>query len=102
MVDKRKGMTVAKLDLEIKVDKELTDNPRGIYVVEYRFDWGRDGAYASGTTVYCNIQHDMSINMIMNNLGLNNKRIKRIELIAKKNVGESVAVAKEIKRWRIT
>jgi hypothetical protein len=95
-------MSVAKLDLEVEVSKEMIDDPSGIYMIHYRIEWGKEGAFASGSTVYCYRQHDLSINMLMSDHGLQRKRIKLIALTALKKVGESVAVTQPIKRWGIT
>lgn len=102
MVDKRKGMPTAKVDIEVNVSKQMVEDHAGIYVIKYKVEWGRDGLYAIGTTVYCHRQHDHSVESILSSNGLHNKSIKRITLYAEKQVGDSVAVTKPIKRWRIT
>jgi hypothetical protein len=102
MVDKRKGMSVAKLDLEIIVDREMTTNQRNIYLADIKIEWGRDGEYAKDTTVYCNVQHDFTIEILLRKHGLTRKRIKKIEITKVKHVGESVATLRPIIKWKIT
>lgn len=102
MVDKRKGMTVAKLDLEVDVSKKMVDDPSGIYFISYKIEWGRDGDFIYDHTVYCYRQHDMGISMLISKNGLQKKRIKKITLVAKKVIGESIAEQQPIEKWRIT
>jgi len=102
MVDKRKGLHLSKFDIEVEVSRDMIENPNGIYMISYKIEYGREGDFAFGYTVYCYNQHDLGIDMIIAENGLQNKRIKKIELSSRKQVGDSVAKTSLIKKWRIT
>jgi hypothetical protein len=80
----------------------MVDNQRNIYLADIKIEWGRDGEYVKDTTVYCNTQHDFTIDILLRKHGLMNKRVKKVEISKVKHVGESVATLRNIIKWKIT
>lgn len=100
--DNRKGMEVVKLDLTVEVSKEMLDNPHDICKVKYTVEWGRDYEFKQLETIYMAAQHDLSIDMVMRELGLLTKRIKMIRIERLEVVGKSIAKIKPIEKWEVT
>lgn len=102
MVDKRKGMSISKLDLEVEIGEELVLNEGGIYKVEYTIHFGRDGDYVKDITVYCHSHHDRGIRTMLREHGLLNKRIKKVSIMPISRHGDTVTGMDKIKQWKIT
>jgi len=95
-------MKVAVLDLEVEVDKVMIDDPLGIYKADFRFEFSRDGDYQDIRTIYCHLNHDQNISSLVTKYALGKKRIKKISISHVSRHGESMAIPREIKKWKIT
>lgn len=102
MVDKRKGMAVAKLDLEVEVSEELTLDEGGIYKVEYIIHFGKDGDFVKDVTVYCHSHHDQGIQSMLRKSGLLKKRIKKVSIKPISRHGDTTTGMNKIEHWIIT
>jgi hypothetical protein len=98
--DKRRGAKRSEVSLEVIADKELIDNVSRIFKCDFVFYFGDD--FAKTETLYCGLQHDLGIEMAISDLGLKNKRIKKIEIKKLYDVGGSIAKHLPIEKWKIT
>ena len=99
--DRRKGMKVSKVNQEVLVGRSMIDMPSLMYKARYRCDWGK-GDFTEADSIYCYLSHDLSINWMVKDLGLQKKRIKKGTVTEICDVGRSIAKMTEIKQWKIT
>lgn len=99
-LESRRGMnTKDHSSLKLILDKKLVENKRKIYLVRATMSIGKKEVKRYFLkTVYCNTQHDYSIDYIIRRMGFNSFETLEIDIL--KEVGESVAEEKEITKWK--